>query len=87
MATADAANNTMIVFLTNKIPHKFNSCAILDAIFLKPMDVPEIRLNRTPFKLNRGNLQTLKTIIITKIILESLKDSGSNFIKTYIKSI
>jgi len=38
--------------------HSLSSFAILLAIFLKPIDVPEIRLNRTPFRESRGNLQT-----------------------------
>lgn len=38
--------------------HKFNSWAIFEAMFLKPIDVPEIRLKRTPFRLNLGNLHT-----------------------------
>ena len=41
-----------------EINHNFSSLAILLAIFLKPMDVPDIRLNRTPFNDSRGNLQT-----------------------------
>ena len=36
----------------------FNSFAIFDAMFLKPIDVPEIRLKRTPFSDRRGSLQT-----------------------------
>jgi hypothetical protein len=32
--------------------------AILLAIFLNPIDVPDIRLNRTPFNDRRGNLHT-----------------------------
>lgn len=36
---------------------RFSSCAILEAMFLKPMEVPEIRLKRTPFRLSRGSLQ------------------------------
>lgn len=38
--------------------HSFSSFAILLAIFLKPIDVPEMRLKRTPFKERRGSLQT-----------------------------
>lgn len=38
--------------------HSFSSLAILDAIFLKPIDVPEMRLNRTPFRDSRGSLHT-----------------------------
>lgn len=38
--------------------HSLSSFAILLAIFLKPIDVPDIRLNRTPFKESRGSLQT-----------------------------
>lgn len=38
--------------------HSLSSFAILLAIFLKPIDVPEIRLNRTPFRESRGSLQT-----------------------------
>lgn len=37
---------------------RFSSWAIFDAIFLNPIDVPEIRLNRTPFRLSRGSLHT-----------------------------
>lgn len=36
----------------------FSSFAILDAMFLNPIDVPEIRLNRTPFNESLGSLQT-----------------------------
>lgn len=38
--------------------HSFSSLAILEAIFLKPMDVPEMRLKRTPFSDRRGSLHT-----------------------------
>lgn len=38
--------------------HSLSSFAILLAIFLKPIDVPEIRLNRTPFSESRGSLHT-----------------------------
>ena len=38
--------------------HSLSSFAILLAMFLKPIDVPEIRLNRTPFRESRGSLQT-----------------------------
>lgn len=38
--------------------HSFNSFAIFDAMFLNPIDVPEIRLKRTPFNESRGSLQT-----------------------------
>lgn len=38
--------------------HSFSSFAILLAIFLKPMLVPEILLNRTPFRDSRGSLHT-----------------------------
>lgn len=38
--------------------HSLSSFAILLAIFLKPIDVPEIRLNRTPFRESRGSLHT-----------------------------
>jgi len=38
--------------------HNLSSLAILLAIFLKPIDVPDIRLNRTPFNDKRGNLHT-----------------------------
>jgi len=41
-----------------EINHNLSSLAILLAIFLKPMDVPDIRLNRTPFNDKRGNLHT-----------------------------
>lgn len=36
----------------------FNSLAIFEAIFLKPIDVPDIRLKRTPFNDKRGSLHT-----------------------------
>lgn len=36
----------------------FNSLAIFEAMFLKPMDVPEILLKRTPFRERRGSLHT-----------------------------
>ena len=38
--------------------HNLSSFAILLAMFLKPIDVPDIRLNRTPFNDRRGNLHT-----------------------------
>jgi hypothetical protein len=41
-----------------EINHNLSSLAILLAIFLKPIDVPDIRLNRTPFNDRRGNLHT-----------------------------
>ena len=39
-------------------PYKRSSFAILDAIFLKPIEVPDILLNLTPFSDSRGNLHT-----------------------------
>jgi len=38
--------------------YSFSSFAILDAMFLKPMEVPEIRLKRTPLSDSLGSLQT-----------------------------
>lgn len=40
--------------------HSFSSLAIFEAIFLNPIDVPEMRLKRTPFKESRGSLHTCK---------------------------
>ena len=37
--------------------HNFNSLLIFETMFLKPIDDPEILLNRTPCNANRGNLQ------------------------------
>lgn len=36
----------------------FKSLAIFDAIFLNPIDVPDMRLKRTPFSDNLGSLHT-----------------------------
>lgn len=36
----------------------FKSLAIFEAIFLNPIDVPDIRLKRTPFSDNLGSLHT-----------------------------
>jgi len=36
----------------------FRSLAIFDAMFLNPMDVPDMRLNRTPFSDSLGSLHT-----------------------------
>lgn len=47
--------------ILDNFPHFYyslSSLAILDAISLKPIEVPDILLNRTPFKDNRGNLHT-----------------------------
>lgn len=41
-----------------RLSHRRRSYAILLAIFLKPMLVPEIRLNLTPLRESRGSLQT-----------------------------
>lgn len=38
--------------------HSLSSLAILDAMFLKPMLVPDIRLKRTPLSERRGSLHT-----------------------------
>jgi len=38
--------------------YSFNSLAILLAMFLKPIDVPDILLNLTPLRLSLGSLQT-----------------------------
>lgn len=38
--------------------HSLSSLAILQAIFLKAMDVPDILLKRTPLSERRGSLQT-----------------------------
>lgn len=38
--------------------YSFNSLAILEAMFLKAMDVPDIRLKRTPFRDSLGSLHT-----------------------------
>jgi hypothetical protein len=43
---------------SKKRNHNLSSLAILLAIFLNPIDVPDIRLNRTPFNDRRGNLHT-----------------------------
>ena len=43
---------------TSAPSHNFSSLVIFEAIFLKPIEVPEIRLNRIPFNDNRGSLQT-----------------------------
>lgn len=43
---------------SNTGSHSFSSLAILEAMFLKPMDVPEMRLKRTPLSDKRGNLHT-----------------------------
>lgn len=36
----------------------FKSFAIFEAMFLNPIDVPDIRLKRTPFNESLGNLHT-----------------------------
>ena len=41
-----------------KCVYNLSSFAILDAISLNPIDVPEILLNLTPFSDSLGNLQT-----------------------------
>ena len=41
-----------------KSAQSFNSFAILEAISLNPMEVPDILLNRTPFNDSLGNLHT-----------------------------
>lgn len=38
--------------------HNLSSLAIFEAIFLKPIDVPEMRLNLTPLSDNLGSLHT-----------------------------
>lgn len=38
--------------------HSLSSFAILDAMFLKPILVPDIRLKRTPLSERRGSLHT-----------------------------
>jgi len=38
--------------------YNFSSLATLEAMFLNPIEVPEIRLKRTPFRESRGSLQT-----------------------------
>lgn len=42
----------------DKFFYSFNSLAIFEAMFLKAMDVPDIRLKRTPLRERRGNLHT-----------------------------
>ena len=42
--------------------HSLSSLAIFDAMFLNPIDVPEIRLKRTPLRDNLGSLQTWNKI-------------------------
>lgn len=39
-------------------PYSFSSLAIFEAMFLKAMEVPEIRLKRTPLSERRGSLHT-----------------------------
>lgn len=51
--------------------HNFSSLAILLAMFLKPIDVPDMRLNRTPFKDKRGNLHTSISHETTESVLGS----------------
>lgn len=36
----------------------FKSLAIFEAMFLNPIEVPDMRLKRTPFRDSRGNLHT-----------------------------
>lgn len=43
---------------SNTGSHSFSSLAIFDAMFLKPIEVPEMRLKRTPLRDNRGSLHT-----------------------------
>lgn len=38
--------------------HSLSSLAIFEAMFLNPIEVPEIRLNRTPLRESLGSLQT-----------------------------
>ena len=40
--------------------HSLSWSAIREAMFLKAAEVPDIRLKRTPFRLRRGSLHTLK---------------------------
>lgn len=48
----------VFLWLPFELSHSRRSYAIFDAMFLKPMLVPEMRLNRTPLRDSRGNLQT-----------------------------
>lgn len=48
----------VVVVVSTNGSHSLSSFAIFDAMFLKPIDVPDIRLNRTPFKDSRGSLHT-----------------------------
>lgn len=48
----------LYIYTFNPFVHSFNSLATLEAMFLKAMDDPDIRLNRTPLRERRGSLQT-----------------------------
>lgn len=48
----------VVLWFPFRLSHSRRSYAILDAMFLKPILVPEMRLNRTPFRERRGNLHT-----------------------------
>ena len=61
--TASACLPSLILALASRkqpfyLHHSFNSLATLEAIFLKLIDVPAMRLKRTPFRDNRGSLHT-----------------------------
>lgn len=51
-------NESLDGMLVKDRGYSFSSFAILDAMFLKPIEVPEIRLKRTPLRDNLGSLQT-----------------------------
>lgn len=42
----------------HQLSHSFSSLATFEAMFLKAMEVPEIRLKRTPLRERRGSLHT-----------------------------
>lgn len=50
----------IIIIIITTLPqaHSLSSLATLEAMFLKAMDVPEMRLKRTPLRERRGSLQT-----------------------------
>jgi len=57
------ASGALCVYLgcalcSDDLVYNLSSLAILDAIFLNPIEVPEIRLNLTPFNESRGSLHT-----------------------------
>ena len=76
----------VFLWLPFELSHSRRSYAIFEAMFLKPMLVPEMRLNRTPFRDRRGSLHTSISHCTRESVLGSPWTQSRTKLKTDIIS-